>query len=55
MNKFLCKEIKKRGKFKRAMCGLCTYTIRCIDYQEYTQGHSDELREASNTREGGEP
>ena len=45
MNKFLCKETKKRNKFKRVMCGMCNYASRCINLHEYQQGHSDELRE----------
>ena len=44
MNKFICKETKKRGKFKRVMCELCTYSSRCQDLHEYQQGHDDELR-----------
>ena len=50
MNKFLCGETKKRNKFKRAMCGFCSYISRCIDYMEYTQGHNDEGRD--NVAEG---
>jgi len=51
MNKFLCKAVKARGKFKRVMCGLCTYSSRCIDYQEFKHGHSDELRDSSKKGE----
>lgn len=46
MNKFLCGETKKRNKFKRTMCGFCTYSSRCVDYQEHLHGHNDEHRDA---------
>ena len=48
MNKFLCDANKTRGKFKRYFCSDCTYTSRCIDYMEHTQGHNDERRYAVN-------
>jgi hypothetical protein len=56
MNKFLCEETKKRNKakglkFDRSLCGLCTYSSRCIDYQEFKHGHSDELRDSSKKGE----
>jgi len=45
MNKFICKELKVNKKFHRGYCGSCDYTSQCIDYQEYTQGHNDDLRD----------
>lgn len=45
MNKFLCLNTKQRGTFKRVMCEMCSYISRCVDFQEYKHGHSDELRE----------
>ena len=47
MNKFICLQNKQNKKFERSMCQQCNYTSRCIDYQEYEQGHSDEIRDAS--------
>jgi hypothetical protein len=46
MNKFLCSEIKKRDRFTHAYCGTCTYSSRCIEYQEHKFGHDDERRDA---------
>lgn len=34
MNKFLCKETKKRNKFKRVMCGMCNHASRCESYRK---------------------
>jgi len=36
MNKFLCRETKKRGKFKAIMCQMCSYKSRCADYGGFT-------------------
>ncbi len=44
MNKELCKETKKRGKWKKIMCGICSHYEKCIDRQEDEQKH-DETRE----------
>jgi hypothetical protein len=51
VNKFLCKAVRNRGKFKRIMCQDCTYTARCIDYQEYKFGNADELRDSIHASE----
>lgn len=44
MNKLICKYHKAKGSFKRAMCGICAYSSRCIDYDEYINKH-DERRD----------
>jgi hypothetical protein len=51
MNKSLCKEMKKRKEFKRTMCQLCSYLKNCVDYEEYKNGHADELRDLSKEPE----
>ena len=51
MTKSLCKEIRKRGKFHRGYCGMCSYVKNCVDYEEYKNGHADELRDLSKELE----
>jgi hypothetical protein len=47
MNKSLCKEIKKRGKFHWGYCAMCSYSDKCIELEEHKNGHADELRDAT--------
>lgn len=47
MNRFICKSMKAKGKFKRVLCEICKYSSRCQDLHEYQQGHADEIRELS--------
>ena len=56
MNKGLCLKIKKRNlalnkPFDRAMCYACKFQEKCLEYGEYIHGHSDILREESQTKE----
>lgn len=49
MNKKLCKETRKRGKWKRIMCAQCRQDKKpCTTREEYDNGHSDELRDKTN-------
>ncbi len=41
MNRKLCIEMKKRGVFKRCMCGLCNYEKKCIKQQHTEKRHEE--------------
>jgi hypothetical protein len=51
MNKLICSYNKRKGTFKRVNCEMCSYSSRCIDYMEHTQGNNDELRDLTNLKE----
>lgn len=51
MNKKICKMMKKRGDWERKLCYLCTYSTKCIDFNEHRFGHDDINRELSQTKE----